>query len=280
MNVTIPENKVDKKSKIVYSLIIGICIISIILVVYIQFFDGRIVQSVGNLKGKSDQNYEELKSEFKFLFNNNFLSNDEKYQNIKEDNDKKLVYTSYISKENKSETFSLNVNIPYININNNTVKEYNNEIKSTFQNKAEEIVSTSKNLTLYTVDYTANIEDGVLSVVIYATLKEGTNPQRVIIKTYNYSLEENREVDLVDVLNLENVTKVHVQNRIDKEIEMAHKKAEDLKEMGTPIYERNLQNDTYNIDNVSEFYFYNGTIYIIYAYGNNNYTSEVDLVII
>lgn len=280
MNVTIPENKVDKKSKIVYGLIIGICIISIILVVYLQFIDGRIVQSVGNLKGKSDQNYEELKSEFKYLLNNNFLNNDDNYQDIKEEVDKKLVYTSYVSKENKSETYSLSVNIPYINIENSKVKEFNNEIKTTFQNKAEEIVSLSKSLTLYTVDYAANIEDGILSVVIYATLKEGTNPQRVIIKTFNYSLEENREVYLEDILKLENVTKSHVQNRIDKEIEMAHKKAEDLKEMGNPIFERNLKNDMYNVENVSEFYFYDGAIYIIYAYGNNNYTSEVDLVII
>ena len=33
MNVTLPDNKLDKKAKIVYILIISVCIISIILVI-------------------------------------------------------------------------------------------------------------------------------------------------------------------------------------------------------------------------------------------------------
>ena len=46
------DNKLDKKSKIVYASIIAICIISIIIVIYIQFFDGKTVTTVGYLKGK------------------------------------------------------------------------------------------------------------------------------------------------------------------------------------------------------------------------------------
>lgn len=280
MNVTLPDNKLDKKSKIVYATIIGICIISIILVVYLQFFEGRIVTTVGNLKGKSDQSYEQLKSEFNLLFDNKFTVSDEKYASIKEDESKKLVYTSYTNTEKKDDVYNLSVNIPYININNSEVKDFNDEIKSTFQTKAEDILKTTNKLSLYSVEYTSDIQDGILSLVIYSNLKEGLNPQRVIIKTFNYSLEENKIVDLKNILNLENVDESHVQNRIDKEIEIAHKKAADLKAMGNPIYERDLGDEMYKVNNISEFYFHDGSIYIIFAYGNEKYTSEVDLVII
>ncbi|MBR3255967.1 MAG: hypothetical protein IKF97_07170 [Clostridia bacterium] len=280
MNVTLPENKIDKKSIIVYSLIIGICIISIILVVYLQFFEGRIVSTVGNLKGKSDQNYEQLKSEFNLLFDNKLQVNDEAYENIKEDPSKDLVYTAYINNENKEDVYNLSVNIPYINIDNSEIKQVNDEIINTFQTKAEDILKTTNQLSLYSVEYTCDIQDGILSLVIYSNLKEGSNAQRVIIKTYNYSLKEKKIVDLKYVLNMENVEESHAQNRIDKEIEIAHKNAEDLKSMGKHIYERDLKDKIYKVENISEFYFHDGSIYIIFAYGNEKYTSEYDLVII
>ena len=82
MNVTVPNNKLDTKSKIVYGSIIAICIISIIIVIYIQFFEGKTVTTVGNLKGKSEEGYEILKSEFDKIFTNNLQNYDDKYQNI------------------------------------------------------------------------------------------------------------------------------------------------------------------------------------------------------
>lgn len=280
MNVKLPENKVDKKAIIVYSTIIGICVISIILVVYLQFFNGRIVKTVGNLKGKSEQNYEQLKSEFKLLFNNSFDLDDSKYTSIKEDTSKDLIYTVYTNNDNKDNVYDLSVNIPYINIKNSDVQSFNNEIKDTFQTKAEEIVNTASKLSLYYVEYTCDIQDGILSLVIFSNLKEGTNPQRTIIKTFNYSLEDNRKVDLKEVLNLENVDEQHAQDRITKEIEIAHQKAEALKNMGNSIYERDLKSKKYEVSNVSEFYFHDGSIYVIFPYGNEKYTTEMDIVII
>ena len=281
MNVTIPENKIDKKAKIVYATIIGICIISIILVVYLQFFEGRVVSTVGNLKGKSEVNYEELKSEFTLLFDNAFPIDDTQYSNLKDETSKKLVYTTYFNNEVKDDSYNLNVSIPCLNIKSKIAKKYNQEIIQTYQTKAEEILkTTSKKRSLYTVKYACDIQDDVLSLVIYESLIDGDNPQRVSIKTYNYNLNSDKEVDLSYVLNLENVQESHVQDRIDKEIEIAHKKAEDLKSMGNPIYERDLNSSIYKVENINNFYFHNGSIYIIFAYGNEKYTTEMDIIVI
>lgn len=280
MNVTLPETKMDFKSKMVYITIIGICFISIILVCWAQFFDGKTVTTVGNLKGKSDEGYEELKAEFTSLFTNKLQSDDEEYKSLKEDSSKSLVYTEYENKENVDGSYDLNISLPYINIKNNDIKKYNEEIKSAFKTKVDDILKTKNRNSIYTLGYSAYIQDDILSVVIRGNLKEGANAQRVFIKTYNYNLKENKEVKLADVIKLENVDKSYVQGKIDTEIKTEQKKAEDLKALGYTIFERDASSDMYKVDNVEEFYLHDGSIYIIFAYGNSKHTSEVDIAII
>ena len=49
--------------------------------------------------------------------------------------------------------------------------------------------------------------------------------------------------------------------------------------LGYPLYARDYTSDTYNINNVTEYFLGNDNIlYIIYAYGNQNHTSEMDIV--
>ena len=280
MNVTLPDNKLDKKAKFVYISIIGVCIISIILVIYAQFFEGRTIMTVGNLKGKSETGYEVLKSEFDQLFTNKLQQDDEKYQSKKTESSKKLVYTGYTNNEKEENSYSLDVSIPYINVKNNTIQKYNEEIKNTFENKAEEIVKTKNKNSIYTVEYSSYIQEDILSIIIRANLKEGSNAQRVIIKTYNYNLNDNKEIDLKTLLQMENVEKSFAQNKIDTEIQSQQKKAEDLKALGYPIYERKINSQIYKVDNISDFYYHDGSIYIIFAYGNEKFTSEVDIAII
>lgn len=46
------------------------------------------------------------------------------------------------------------------------------------------------------------------------------------------------------------------------------------------IYTRDLNNDMYKIANSKTFFLgENGKLYIIYAYGNQNFTSEMDIVL-
>lgn len=280
MNVTLPETKMDFKSKMVYIAIIGVCIISIILVLCAQFLEWKPVTTVGNLKGKSDEGYEELKAEFVNLFSNSLQSEDDEYENIKEDKSKPLVYTEYENKVNVDGSYDLDINLPYINIKNNDIKKYNEEIKSAFKTKVDDILKTKNRNSIYTLGYSAYIQDNILSVVIRGNLKEGANAQRVFIKTYNYNLKENKEVTLADVIKLENVDKNYVQGKIDTEIKTEQKKAEDLKALGYTIFERDSSNEMYRVDNVEEFYLHDGSIYIIFAYGNSKHTSEVDIAII
>lgn len=280
MNVTLPDNKLDKKSKIVYASIIVICIISIIIVIYIQFFDGKTVTTVGYLKGKSEIDYENLKAEFNNIYTNSLKNYNDKYDKLKSDTSKELVYTGYTKDVTENNSYNINVQIPYINIKNSTIDGYNEEIKNLFEKKAEDILKTKNKNTIYTVEYNACVEDGVLSIIINANLKEGSSAQRVIIKTYNYDLDTNQEINLSQLLKGENVDTSYAQSKINEEIEVEQKKAEDLKALGHSIFSRDKNDDMYKIENVEEFYFQDGAIYVIFAYGNDKYTSEVDVAII
>ena len=55
---------------------------------------------------------------------------------------------------------------------------------------------------------------------------------------------------------------------------------ESLEKLGYNIYKRDLTNTIYKVENTNEFYYLGDTIYIIYPYGNDSNTSEMDLVII
>lgn len=280
MNVTLPDNKLDKKSKIVYASIIAICIISIIIVIYIQFFDGKTVTTVGYLKGKSEIDYENLKAEFNNIYTNSLKNYNDKYDKLKSDTSKELVYTGYTKDVTENNSYNINVQIPYINIKNSTIDGYNEEIKNLFEKKAEDILKTKNKNTIYTVEYNACVEDGVLSIIINANLKEGSSAQRVIIKTYNYDLDTNQEINLSQLLKCESVDTSYAQSKINEEIEVEQKKAEDLKALGHSIFSRDKNDDMYKIENVEDFYFQDGAIYVIFAYGNDKYTSEVDVAII
>lgn len=280
MNVTLPDNKLDKKSKIVYASIIAICIISIIIVIYIQFFDGKTVTTVGYLKGKSEIDYENLKAEFNNIYTNSVKNYNDKYDKLKSDTSKELVYTGYTKDVTENNSYNINVQIPYINIKNSTIDGYNEEIKNLFEKKAEDILKTKNKNTIYTVEYNACVEDGVLSIIINANLKEGSSAQRVIIKTYNYDLDTNQEINLSQLLKGESVDTSYAKSKINEEIEVEQKKAEDLKALGHSIFSRDKNDDMYKIENVEEFYFQDGAIYVIFAYGNDKYTSEVDVAII
>ena len=139
--------------------------------------------------------------------------------------------------------------------------------------------SENKNI-IYTVEYVADVQDDILSVMIRSNLKEGSNAQRVIIQTYNYDLRNNKEINLEEVLKIKNIDKSELQNRIKNEIEIEQRKVEDLEKLGYNVYSRDSTNDMYKIEQSKEFYLTNDTLYIVYAYGNENFTSEMDLIIL
>lgn len=285
MKVVLPEKNLFKKREIViYILILLVCIISVIIAFYVQFY-ARI--DVGRLLGfdsevefgnKTEEETELLETEFDKIFTNN-IKNADGQDSKKKEHDKPLVYTKTEKKETKSNSYDIEVYIPYINIDNKKVEEYNKEIED-FVSKTNSVLQSQNKNIIYTVEYVANVQDDILSLMIRSNLKEGSSAQRVIIQTYNYDLRNNKEITLEEVLKIKNISLSEIQEKIKNEISEEQKKVEDLKKLGYTIYSRDVTSDIYTVENSKEFYLTDNTLYIIYAYGNETFTSEMDLVII
>lgn len=258
--------------------IIGICIISINLAVFFQITQ----------KSPKNEEIEEvvidtasLTENFNNIFDNqiNYQNNNINIQKI--DNTKDLVYTHYINQEKKENLYDVNVNIPKININNEEVNKINTEVHSLFYNKANTILTGTNVYTVYAVKYKAYVNDNILSLVINATLKEGENAQREIIKTYNYNLTTNQQLNINKVLEYRKLSSADVQKKIIKTIEIASENAKVYSGLGYNKYVRNPRDDMYKLENTKVYFIgENKAIYIIYPYGNLNYTSELDLVVV
>lgn len=287
MNVTLPENeKLKRKHIIIYGIIIAICIICVLVAFYVQFYAridiARLVGIEQEIKfgSKTEEQKGQLEADFLNIFNNNIENTGGDYNSKKEDATKDLVYTKYEKKETKTNSYDLEVHIPCINIENEVIYKYNKEIEDVFANMANKVIKSENRNIIYTVEYVANVHDGILSVMIHSNFKEGTNAQRVIIKTYNYDLRNNKEVALQEVLKYEQLEEQEVHKQITSEIKVQQQKVEDLKQLGYNIYSRDVNNDLYKIENTTEFYITEDVLYIIYAYGNESETSEMDLIII
>ena len=286
MNVTLPEKRaIKKKVLIIYISIIVFCLISIIVAFYVQFY-ARI--DLGTLIGKEPKQYgkkteeevQELKVNFDKIFDNTIKNVSNPNNEKRKNKEKSLIYTDFEKKENKINSYDIDVNIPQINIDNKIIEKYNKEITDVFKSKTESVLKSENKNIIYAVEYTANIEYDILSLMIKSNLKEGNSAQRIIIQTYNYDLRNNKEITLEEVLKIKNINKGETQNQIKNEIEDEQKKVEDLQKLGYNIYSRDMNSDIYNIENSKQFYLSENAIYIIYPYGNETFTSEMDMIII
>lgn len=285
MKITLPKKeKTDIKAIAIYTIAIISCIIAIVIVCITQFLGKNKLEemlSIGSL-GTSKQEIDEqvLISEFDNIFNNQLEKSGFSTNIEKQKDDKDIIYTYYNKAESKKNNYELNLQIPYINIDNQIINQYNNEIKETFQKKAEKVLETQNKNIVYTVKYQATIEDNILSLIIKSELKEGTNAQRQIIKTYNYDLISSKEISLEEMISRKGFKKDEVQRKIRDRIKIEEKKVEDLKNLGYNIFERNSEDEQYNIENTNEFFIKNQRIYVIYPYGNESLTTEMDVVVI
>jgi len=282
MNVKLPNQfKISKKSLTIYITIISVCVIAVIIAFYVQFYARIEIASLIGITtkerkfgNKTEEQIEEIKAGFTEIFKNNLESEEVDYTNKKQDASKELVYTKYNEKETKPSNYDMNVQIPYINIRSDVVNKYNQEIEDIFAETARKVLETESRNIIYTVEYVSNVHDGILSLAIKSNIKEGTNAQRVIIRTYNYDLRNNKEISLDETLRIKQLERNEVKDKIRKEVELEHQKAQDLKDLGYSIYNRNPGSNIYNIENSKEYYVTNDTLYVIYAYGNENLTKE------
>ena len=282
MNLTLPEKeKVSKRRISVYIISLIICILAVIIAVGVQILGNDVIDNmfgINKIVKRTEQEEAELKANFETIFDNK-TEDKGNYTIQKIEANKEIVYNNY-QKEEKNENYELNVNLPYINIRNKDIEDFNKEITNTFKAKAEEILNNTESNSIYTVKYKAYAENNILSVVIYSDLKQDTSAQRVIVQTFNFDLEKNKKLSLEDLTEMYDISKNEIQNKINTDIKEEQRKSEDLKELGYNLFSRDLNNTMYKVENISEYFVYDNNIYIIFAYGNNQITSEMDLVII
>ncbi len=281
MNVVIEdESKKNKRLKILYILIISICVIALIAAVVIQIVKNKKIEQA-NYVALTESEANKYKNEFYNIFENKVnYSENNSYKITKIETKEEIVYSGYQSHEKKMNDFDLDVNVPYININNDKIIDINSQIKDTFEKKAKSILNSQNQNIVYTVKYSAYISNNILSLVIRSTLKEGTNPQRDIIQTYNYDLINQKEYTIDDIIQVKGISKKEANQKIKEEIKSAQQNAEELKKLGYSTYTRDYTSDIYSINNVTEYFIgKDNALYIIYAYGNENNTNEMDIVV-
>lgn len=276
------EKQGFKAIYIVYIALAILCIIAIGIAVYMQFFKDEKIGVVLGITKKEDKEYNELKENFTNIFTNN-LTKENMYtgeiKKIRENED--IVFSAYNVQEQK-DNYIINIQLPFFNINSDTAKEINKELTKSFKEKSEQIMkSNTEEKKIYTIKYKAYVTNEILSMVILSELKEGNNNQRIIFKSYNYNLATNKQVDINELIQLKNIDKTNANKKIKEEIEKSQEQNTKLAELGYNTITRDATSDTYKIENTKEFFLGDkGYLYIIYPYGNKEYTSEMDIVII
>lgn len=283
MRPVLQNNKLNKKLWILYALIFIICTIGIGVALYAQFYSEENIGAAIGIVNKDSE--EDKKLELKEDFNKIFTNQLENLQNTITDVEKinegyDIVVTAYRFEKNE-ETCEINVFIPYINVNDDSAREFNARIKEQYKKRAEDLVNQESTVNIiYSVEYKAYIQNDILSLAICSEFKEGEKSQKVIVQTFNYNLKEKRSATINDILNLKNISLQTANNKIKSEIKTIQEQNQPLIDQGYPIYSRDYNSEIYRIsDNTQFLYGKDGILYVIYAYGNDIDTSEMDLVI-
>ena len=248
---------------VVYIIILIVCLIAIGIAVYMQFFkDEKIGLILGITKEQEDEEIKQLKENFLNIFDNS-IDVVSKYngnvKKIKEDED--VVLVAYNTQE-QEENYSVDFKIPYFNISESVLS------------------STSRKNIIFNVKYKVYENNNILSLVILSELKEGNSNERIIIQTYNYNLETNQMVNVNDIINQKNINTANANNKIKNEINNSQEQNIKLAELGYNVTVRDTNKDEFKIENATEYFLgKNGYLYVIYAYGNDDFTSELDVVI-
>ena len=282
MNVQLPkEYKVRKRDIVIYTICIIICVVALTIVVTMQVLGEGITNKVfhtNKLQIASEEEQLKLRTDFENMFTNKIEG---KIENVeKKDESKDIIFTVYENEDNISENYTLNVHIPNFNIKDENIEELNNKISTEYKQKVNQILNNKGNQIIYSVEYSAYIENEIIFLIIRSNLKESNNAQNQMVYTYNYDLKNKKEITLENIIEKLKYNKNDVQKAIQNYIEEQEKNSKSLKNLGYGIYVRNSKDEMYKIENTKNFFVKNNKIYIIYPYGNTSATSEMDIVII
>lgn len=274
------------KKYVFFVVLILICVVALLLGIYAQFFykyseTDMLMIGINIGAKKTQEEIDALKANFNSLFTNTLVINSEddvRIAKIEQRSD--YVYTAYNFQNEDENYYSVNAQIPIININTDKARAINTEITSEYYNTANSIMRRTEGNTIYTVSYAAFINNNVLSLVIKSTLKEADKNEKVTVKTYNYAISDGKELTLNDLITLKETTKEEVQKTIDDDVKKQYLNDQLLEDIIGIPYERDLSSDIYKVDNTSTFFLtQDGYVYVVYAYGNDDYTNVMDLVI-
>ena len=275
-----------KNPKILYILISIFCVFAIIAGIYAQFVDSG--NNETDIAGQDEiiekeKTQQEIKNQFDSLFTNTLNLGEYDTTGIQKIiADKDIVYSA-IDLEDSNDSYELSLHVPIINIKSELSNSLNQITQATFINKANEIMqnNNTNNKTIYSIDYVAFVNYDILSVVIKSTLKEGESAQRVMVQTYNYNLSTNEEASLIDLITLKQLNRDEVNNKIMQVVTAADNEDKALESMGyNQVYIRDLTSNIYTVDNAGAYFMGpNQEVYIVYAYGNGEFTSKMDIVL-
>ena len=285
MRPVLQKNKLSYKLLIVYIIIFLICIIGIAFALSkTEYFEdeniGRAIGIIDKDAQKEDE-YNELKTEFDTIFTNQIENLQQESINVQKiSNDYDIVVTAYNSKEER-ENCVIDVAIPYINVNHTSAKEFNKRISSIYKQKAETLKNQISTMDIiYTVQYKAYLQNNILSLAIRSEYKEGNKSQKIIVDTFNYNIVEQREVKINEILEMKNIKNTDATKKIRDEIKSIQEQNQALIDEGYSLYQRDYTSSIYDVLNSNQFlYGKNGMLYVIYPYGNEDDTSEMDVVI-
>ena len=257
-----------RKGKKVLIIVLVVILLVLSLVATVLFFVDKKQEEIAKQEEEAILNAEE---NFKNLFSNLEYS--------KNEND--AITLSYSKEEKEEGKYDVSVYVPLVNIETETAEEINNEINNYFGRKLYEIVKENKVYATYDVDYIAYTNNNIISLIIKAKLKEGSEGQRTLVKTYNYDLVENKLVTLAEYMERNDIDKNKIQKQI---IDYVRGKSENIDinlAQKYNLYVRQIRSDEYLIENIENYYIgQDGKLYIVFAYGNNNPTGTVDVIIV
>lgn len=274
------------KKYLFFIALILICVVALCLGIYAQFFykysdtDAFMIGiNIGSQKNAEE--IDALKSNFNSLFTNTFVGENENpgVDRLRTENNN-LVFTTYNLVNEDENYYSVNAQIPFLNVNSEKAQEINAEIKTEFYDIANNVMRRTEGNTIYTVSYASFINKDIISIAIKSSLKEEGKSEKLCVRTYNYSISEERLLPLTDLIKLKETTVDKVQSTIDNDIKIAYNNARIIAEEFGNLYERDLSSDIYKVENATTFFLtQEGYVYVVYAYGNNDYTNEMDVII-
>lgn len=274
-----------KKRIIFFIVVFLICIVAISFGIYAQFFykysdTDPLMLGIHIGSKKTAEEYSDLKANFLNLFTNEVHINSEKVNVDKIKTSQEVVYTGYTIQNEDEAYYSVKLDLPVLNIDNENAKEINTRITEDFYNKATKIMRSTSEYNVYQVSYVAYINENIISIAIKQMEKVGDASESTTITTYNYNISNNGEVSLSDLIKLKGTTNEAVQQNIDNTIKTASNNSKAIaNEYGAGTV-RNPDDDMYKISNASTYFLTDdGYVYIIYDYGETEATNEMDIVI-